>query len=189
MQQQENWRVIVRDPKYLVLDLGRVMNRKRGNMLTPSSNNSGDYFRVGLSSNGIETKELVAILVAEAFLENPEHLPQVDHKDNNKANNKVSNLRYCTISQNQANRSGWGKSNTKGVSWSKKSSKWYAQIQVANRKYNLGHYDSEAEASCVYDWFALLLYKEFAKLNTKFKRNYPPELLEKIFALMERHNF
>ena len=191
MQEQQKetevWKVIPKFQRYMVSNLSRVMNSKRGNMMTPSPNNKR-YLMVTLSNNGRQASKCVHILVAEAFLENPEHLPEVDHIDGDPKNNRVSNLRWCTSSQNKANRKGWGKSKCKGVCWDKKAGKLKSQIQVAGINYHLGYYESEAEASCVYDWFALLLYKTFAKLNTKFKKDYPQALLKKIFALMYHHN-
>ena len=131
----------------------------------------------------------VHILVAEAFLENTEHLPEVDHRDCNPKNNKLSNLRWCTIGQQNANRSGWGKSKCKGVSWHEKAGKWKSEIGIANKHYYLGLYESEAEASNIYDFFAWMLFKEFARLNTTFKRNYTPEMVKKINDIVAKYNF
>ena len=49
---------------------------------------------------GKSKKALVHRLVAEAFLENPENLPCINHKDENKLNNCVDNLEWCTIAYN-----------------------------------------------------------------------------------------
>jgi len=55
------------------------------------------YIRVAL---GRGNQRYVHRLVAQAFLPNPDSLPQVDHMDGNRMNNHVSNLRWVTAQQN-----------------------------------------------------------------------------------------
>lgn len=58
------------------------------------------YFRVSLSKNGCSKTYKVHRLVAEAFIPNPNLLPQVNHIDGNKENNVVDNLEWCSQSEN-----------------------------------------------------------------------------------------
>lgn len=62
--------------------------------LKPLKDGSGYYF-VRLCKNGIVQNFKVHRLVANAFIENPNNYPQINHKDENKLNNKVSNLEWC----------------------------------------------------------------------------------------------
>lgn len=58
------------------------------------------YYRIGLTKNFKRIHYSVHRLVAEAFIPNPDNLPQVNHKDENKRNNRVDNLEWCTSEYN-----------------------------------------------------------------------------------------
>jgi len=65
-----------------------------------NKNNVTAYHRVTLSKNGKTKRFMVHRLVAEAFISNPSTKPYVNHIDNNGTNNSVSNLEWCTHSEN-----------------------------------------------------------------------------------------
>ena len=92
---------------------------------------------------------------------------QIDHKDGNRANNKIHNLRLCTPQQNAVNklkREGTT-SKYKGVSFYRKNNKWQAQIRILNRSCHLGHYKTELEAHKAYCIAAIVEHGEFANFG------------------------
>ena len=62
--------------------------------------NSAGYCVVGLSKKGVAIQHLVHRLVAEYFIPNPEGKEMVDHIDEDKTNNSISNLRWCSAKEN-----------------------------------------------------------------------------------------
>lgn len=85
---------------YEVSNLGRVRNCRTGRVLRLWKDKYG-YLLVGLHKDGVRKHCLVHRLVAQAFLPNPNNLPQVNHKDENKENNRVENLEWCDGFYNQ----------------------------------------------------------------------------------------
>lgn len=85
---------------YQVSNLGRVksLNYKRtGKERILKAGKSGyGYLQVNLYKDGNREQPLVHRLVATAFLDNPDNLPEVNHKDEDKTNNCVENLEYCS---------------------------------------------------------------------------------------------
>lgn len=73
---------------------GRKDNRK-GRVLNPSVNKYG-YHQIVLTENGTRKTYTVHRLVAEAFIDNKEHKPTVNHIDGNKLNNDYRNLEWAT---------------------------------------------------------------------------------------------
>ena len=75
-------------------------NFVKGRIMSPSSADKKHYMQVGLSKNNKVIHYLIHRLVAQAFIPNPNNLPQVNHKDENKENNRVDNLEWCTAEYN-----------------------------------------------------------------------------------------
>lgn len=71
----------------------------RGKLLIPVPDKDG-YLIITLCKNGKQKVGKIHRLVAETFIENPNNLPQVNHKDENKQNNCVDNLEFCTSKYN-----------------------------------------------------------------------------------------
>lgn len=85
--------------EYQVSDTGLVKTTKTGRILRPAVSKHG-YERVCLFKMDRERRYRVHRLVAEAFIPNPNKLPQVNHIDGNKRNNQVSNLEWVTNQEN-----------------------------------------------------------------------------------------
>lgn len=97
---------------YQVSDLGRVKSLDRfvccknnttklckGRLLRIHKN---DYLFVRLCNESIYKTKYIHKLVAQAFIPNPNGLPEINHKDENKLNNNIENLEWCTITYNNS---------------------------------------------------------------------------------------
>ena len=161
----ENWKVIMEFPNYEISDKGRVRNRKNGKTFIGGTFNG--YYRVTLRKGNERKSKLVHVLVAEAFIDNPNKKPYIDHINGQRDDNNVGNLRWCTPKENNGNvpkRAGCS-STYKGVHWSTKREKWVSMLGTDYKSVYLGSYDSELEASKAYDLKALEHFGQFAKLN------------------------
>lgn len=89
---------------YQISNKGRVKslgnNKSRKEKIRDGKIDNNGYKRIGLCKNGKEKKYKIHRLVAQAFLPNPDNLPVVNHKDENKLNNNVENLEWCTQEYN-----------------------------------------------------------------------------------------
>lgn len=92
---------------------------------------------------------------------------QTDHKNGNKLDNRKSNLRSCTHSENQMNRpkTKTNKSGYKGVFKREKDKNWVAMIKVKGKQMYLGSFSCPEDAAAAYDAGALKYHGEFAWTN------------------------
>jgi hypothetical protein len=90
----------------------------------------------------------------------------VDHANGNGLDNRRTNLRICTRTENLRNmRPRGGSSRFKGVYWNKRDEVWRAYIDVNKRRLSLGSYHHEFDAARAYDSAALKHFGAFARLN------------------------
>ena len=110
--QNEIWKEIKDYTNYYVSNKGNILNiyekaikrnsKEKGiafRILKPTIDSNG-YCCICLYKNNVSKIFKVHRLVAEAFIKNPKNLPQINHKDENKYNNIVDNLEWCTQQYN-----------------------------------------------------------------------------------------
>jgi hypothetical protein len=121
---------------------------------------SQGYLQIGIDQRRLKAHRLAWLLVNSV---DPGDL-RIDHINGNPSDNRISNLRLATQSQNLCNR-GKQRNNTsgyKGVSWEKASQKWQAHIKRNGRQVNLGRFDTPDEAHAAYVAAAEKLHEDFA---------------------------
>ena len=116
----EKWKEIPGyDGDYQVSNLGRIRSFKKWNdgrksrILKPSTNSYGYHF-VMLSKNGKQTPKTIHRLIAKAFIPNPKNKRTINHKNGDKADNKIENLEWATYSENHKHAFKNGLRNHKG---------------------------------------------------------------------------
>jgi hypothetical protein len=107
---KEIWKdVIGYEGIYQVSNLGDVKRigkihlcnyKYQNGYLLKSLDNGKGYLRIKLSNKGISKRVMLHRIIAEAFIDNPNKHPVVNHIDGNKKNNNIDNLEWCTQSYN-----------------------------------------------------------------------------------------
>lgn len=111
--------------------------------------------------------QLYKMILMHRAIMNPSSDKDVDHINRNKLDNRRSNLRVCSDSENLHNSKLRvdSKSGYKGVSWYKAYKKWVANIQLDGRLKFLGYFESPEAAARAYDEASLERFGEFARPN------------------------
>ena len=87
-----------RDTEYFVSENGDVFRNEK--QLKPSKD-TGGYLGVNVCKNGIVKRFMIHRMVGECYLENENNLPEINHEDGNKSNNRYSNLKWTTSGDNK----------------------------------------------------------------------------------------
>lgn len=92
---------------------------------------------------------------------------EIDHKDGNRANNRIENLRIATESQNACNKAvqSNNKSGFAGVHFDKQRGKWRACVSIKGDRHDCGFFDTREQAAAARAREARLVHGEFARLK------------------------
>ena len=155
------WKQVQGYPNYEVSICGQVRNVKTNRTLKPWIYDG--YRLVKLCKNNNKETLKIHRLVALNFIPNIENCKCIDHIDNNRFNNTISNLRWCSNQQNCYNLS-LRKSNTsgiKGISWNKVLQKWKVYISFNSKRIHLGYFVNIDDAKNARQSKAKELFGEF----------------------------
>lgn len=167
----EKWLPIIGFEKlYEVSNLGQIRN-SRDKTMKSYTINSG-YQALKFTVNNERTSVLVHRVVAQAFHSNPDNLPEVNHKDEDKGNNSASNLEWASSSQNKQHSLATGTydaiyetKNTLGkkhkktclskyhnVSWDKNRNRWQASVRHEKKTWYQKRFILEDDAALHVNW-------------------------------------
>lgn len=133
---------IVGFENYQITDDGRVWSKKNKVYLSLNKKDGNGYPQCVLYKNGKGIPIDIHILVAKAYVPNPEGKPCVDHINTDKTDNKAENLRWCTPKENMGNPLTYAK--MKGINIGRKhTDEWKAYMSKNNGRYWLGKHHSE----------------------------------------------
>lgn len=155
---------------YEISTTGKIKSIRFNKIMKSYVNNSG-YECIDLKDDEKKHKKLVHRLVAETFIINESELPEVNHKDENKLNNSLDNLEWCSRSHNkqhsmktgtynkiytQKNNLGKKASTTKSkyynVSYDNTRNKWIGYVRHNNKNWYNKRFDTEEEAALHVNW-------------------------------------
>ena len=141
-----------------VNDNGRIYDKPVKEKKLTASKHSCGYRTVALTRNGKTEQQYIHRIVAEAYIPNPQNLPFVNHKDEDKANNFVANLEWCTHEYNIT----YGTATERRVEKLKGKS-LTDEHKEKIRQSNLGKHGQQRKVICVDDGMVFGSYNEAGK--------------------------
>jgi len=136
---------------------GEFRDRRTGAIV--GSYNSEGYWQIYIDGRSYKAHRLVHLWMNGSW---PEH--EIDHRDTDRGNNRWTNLRHATRSQNSANTRAYANNQLgrKGL-YQTSSGKFVASISVDGKRRHLGNFTTIAESSAAYARAAAQVFGEFAR--------------------------
>lgn len=146
------------DPETGVLKWKNSLSVRAANGSVAGRPDKDGYLVVGLFTITLKVHRVIFLYMTGAF---PKY--EVDHINNDPADNRWSNLREATHTQNNWNTKlkKHGTSGVKGVSWCNQKNKWRAHITVEGRQMSLGAFDEISDAEALVKMKRAEFHKEF----------------------------
>jgi len=143
-------------PNYLIYPDGRVWskNGRSNGFMKPQL--SRGYYYVYLYKDCKGKAKLIHRLIAEHYIANPENKPFVDHRNRDRKDNRIENLRWATSSENNLN-IGMKRNNTTGFKWISKTKNGY-KFQRSCNKVRIRKSSKDLSKLLCYSFFYLLKY-------------------------------
>jgi len=138
--------VLINGQKLEVFSDGRIMKFNKNNkpyMVENTNNTKYGYNQIRCNEKMIKRHRIIGFTFLDLDIDNPNL--HIDHKDGNKLNNCINNLRIVNNQQNC-----WNRTKAKGFYWNKKNQKWHAQIKLNSKTIYLGCFNTEDEARAAY---------------------------------------
>jgi hypothetical protein len=157
MNETYEFKILPEFPNYEIFNNGDVYNKNTNFPLLGTIHTKG-YRRFSLFHISGKQKNIFHHqMIARCFIENPNNYQEIDHKDGNKLNNNISNLRWCSRSENMKNRNKYRskkefpQSKFKFVKWCEKKKKWIGHIKIngKNKYISYGNNDEEIYIKCL----------------------------------------
>jgi len=137
----EEWKLINEYPNYSISSLGQVKNNKTGIIKTNYIGNRG-YIKFDLYKKNERKHFSAHHLVALHFLPNWNNYKEIDHRNRNKLDNRVINLRWCSRSENCKNKAKKEGCSSKYVGID--LTKWGWRVRINNK--HIGYFNTEENA-------------------------------------------
>ncbi len=135
------------DNRYIIYSNGTIWSNIRNKFLKIQYNPDGYGLVTITQNNSSQISKNIHRLVAEAFIQNPNNLPEVNHINKIKSDNRVENLEWVTHRKNVNHRY---KSKYPGSTFNKQIKKWQSLVYHNDKQISLGYFNTPEDASNAY---------------------------------------